>query len=452
MKGCDSLKFFIYSRKSVYTGKGESTENQIEMCVKYIVSKFISTKEHTIEIYEDEGFSAKDTNRPRFRKMIEDIRNDPPDYIVCYRLDRISRNVSDFSSFIEMLNENNISFICIKEEFDTSRPMGKAMMYIASVFSQLERETTAERVKDNMLMLARTGRWLGGTPPTGYRSEKIHELNGKGKSKTHCRLVAVENELFKIREIYKIFLSSKNIYYVEKTLKLRNITSKNGKLFSAVVIKQILSNPVYCIADTTARSFFEKSNADICFSKENCSSILGIIAYNKRDYTKKNAPVRPIEKWIIAMGEHEGLISGRNWVKVQEILCSPENHRKCKNIHNYPSLLSGLLFCQKCDSIMISKSYISGKGVRRYNYICKQKLKNGASFCTCQNINGAAADFAVVEAIIEFIISGKTSIDIDYSYPFQQIIDDIPYCILHDAIDSSIKKASWKGSELEIYI
>ncbi len=98
-----------------------------------------------------------------------------PDYLVCYRLDRISRNVSDFSALIEELNDRNISFVCIKEEFDTSKPMGKAMMYIASVFAQLERETIAERVRDNMLMLARTGRWLGGTPPLGYTSEKMQE-------------------------------------------------------------------------------------------------------------------------------------------------------------------------------------------------------------------------------------------------------------------------------------
>ena len=103
-----------------------------------------------------------------FRKMIEDIKK--LDYVVCYRLDRLSRSVSDFSALVEMMNRNKTGFICIKEEFDTSKPMGKAMMYIASVFSQLERETIGERVRDNMLMLAKTGRWLGGNTPLGYSS------------------------------------------------------------------------------------------------------------------------------------------------------------------------------------------------------------------------------------------------------------------------------------------
>ena len=87
--------------------------------------------------------------------------------IIVYRLDRISRNISDFASLIEELARLDISFVSIKEQFDTSTPMGRAMMYVASVFSQLERETIAERIRDNMHELAKTGRWLGGT--TTYR-------------------------------------------------------------------------------------------------------------------------------------------------------------------------------------------------------------------------------------------------------------------------------------------
>ena len=131
------MNIFIYSRKSVYTGKGESVENQVEMCKEYISDKLPNAKQAEISIYEDEGFSAKNTNRPQFQQMLKDLKRIRPQYVICYRLDRISRNVSDFSSLIEELNHQNISFICIREEFDTSKPMGKAMMYIASVFAQL---------------------------------------------------------------------------------------------------------------------------------------------------------------------------------------------------------------------------------------------------------------------------------------------------------------------------
>ena len=92
---------------------------------------------------------------------IENLR--PFDIIVVYRLDRISRNVGDFASLIEKLNKKNTSFICVKEHFDTGNSMGRAMMNIAAIFAQLERETIAERIKDNMYLLAKEGHWLGGT-------------------------------------------------------------------------------------------------------------------------------------------------------------------------------------------------------------------------------------------------------------------------------------------------
>ena len=158
-------KYVIYSRKSKFTGKGESIENQIELCKRYINLNF---GEEEILIYEDEGFSGGNLDRPNFRKMIRDSYTMNFTAIVVYRLDRISRNIGDFAKLIEDLGSRNISFISIKEQFDTSSPMGRAMMYIASVFSQLERETIAERIRDNMHELAKTGRWLGGITPTGY--------------------------------------------------------------------------------------------------------------------------------------------------------------------------------------------------------------------------------------------------------------------------------------------
>lgn len=92
-------------------------------------------------VYEDEGFSGGNLNRPDFKKMMDAAKKRKFKAIIVYRLDRISRNISDFASLIEELARLDISFVSIKEQFDTSTPMGRAMMYIASVFSQLERET-----------------------------------------------------------------------------------------------------------------------------------------------------------------------------------------------------------------------------------------------------------------------------------------------------------------------
>lgn len=162
----------IYSRKSIFTGKGESIENQIQLCKEY--GDRLGIKKYLI--YEDEGFSGGNTNRPKFQQLIKDAENKKFDVLICYRLDRISRNVADFSSTLELLEKNNISFISISEQFDTATPMGRAMVYIASVFAQLERETIAERVRDNMLQLAKTGRWFGGRNHSDILLKKLHIL------------------------------------------------------------------------------------------------------------------------------------------------------------------------------------------------------------------------------------------------------------------------------------
>ena len=391
------MHFGVYGRKSLYTGKGESVENQIEMCKQYIFSKFPDTVEQDITIYEDEGFSAKNTNRPQFQQMLKDIRQKKFDYIVCYRLDRISRNVSDFSALIEDLNDRQISFICIKEEFDTSKPMGKAMMYIASVFAQLERETLAERVRDNMLMLARTGRWLGGTTPTGYSSEKVQEVVLDGKIKVAFQLKDNPQELKVVQLIYEKFLEYNSISAVSKLLIQLGIVSRSGKMYSLLGIKDILQNPVYCIADKDAYDFFAAHKADVAFEKHECSHTCGILSYNKRDYKKKHAPRQSIDKWIIAKGKHKGLVSGKEWVMVQEILVGkkPES----QHIHNDYSLMSGMIYCKQCSSKMFAKRRTHDM----FDYICQNKIRGGTNLCNCQNINGQQADDMVLQYIKQFL-------------------------------------------------
>ena len=147
----------IYSRKSKWTGKGDSVENQLIMCKEYIAMFIEGGGSAEIIEYEDEGFSGKNTKRPQFQKMMQDMKERHFDYLVCYRLDRLGRNLADLANLMEDLNRRNTSFISIKEKFDTTTPIGKAMLYFSGVLAQMEREQIAERVKDNMIMLARSG-------------------------------------------------------------------------------------------------------------------------------------------------------------------------------------------------------------------------------------------------------------------------------------------------------
>ena len=436
------MLFYIYSRKSVYTGKGESIENQIELCRIYIASRYPNDLQHRIKIYEDEGYSAKNTDRPQFQKMLRDMTVDTPDFIVCYRLDRISRSVSDFSAFIEKLNRLQIAFLCIKEEFDTSRPMGKAMMYIASVFSQLERETIAERVRDNMLLLARSGRWLGGTPPTGYTSKKVCEVLLDGKMKTACMLQEVPEELKVIHSIYQRFLQTRQTSEVATWLQRCDQHTRSGKNFSTAAIRHILQNPVYCTADTDAFEYFTKRGADVCFSPRSHSS-QGLLAYNKRNYRQKGAPRQSINHWIIAAGKHCGIISGRDWVTVQCLLSSRTRAPRWPDAPR--GLLCSLLYCQHCGSPMVSKRRSRNVEKPVYDYICCRKLRQGRDLCSCQNLNGPLADEDVLRTLCSTL---QKLLDIDTSLDPDKLSEQEKRIL----ITSFVTKILWDGTTLQLFL
>ena len=264
MKTKDTPKqYVIYSRKSKFTGKGESIENQIELCRQYIAMHFGEDASENVLVYEDEGFSGGNLERPQFKKMMKDSQKIAFAAIVVYRFDRISRNIGDFAKLIEDLGDRHIDFISIREQFDTSSPMGRAMMYIASVFSQLERETIAERIRDNMHELSKTGRWLGGTTPTGYASESLSSVTVDGKVKKACKLKPIPEEIRLVKTIFEVFMETGSLSKTDQYLLEHRCVTKRGKQFTRFAIRGILTNPVYMIADETAYQYLKENNVDL---------------------------------------------------------------------------------------------------------------------------------------------------------------------------------------------
>ena len=204
-----------------------------------------------------------------------------------YRLDRISRNISDFSSLIEELGRLGIDFVSIRESFDTSSPMGRAMMYIASVFSQLERETIAERIRDNMHELAKTGRWLGGTTPTGYASESVKSITVDGKTKKACKLKLLPDEAEIIYKIFDLYEQYDSLTMTETELLRQGIKTKTGRSFTRFSIKSILQNPVYLIADKDAYQYFVDNEAELFAPESDFDGVRGVLAYNRSDQGKR---------------------------------------------------------------------------------------------------------------------------------------------------------------------
>ena len=117
------MQFVIYSRKSKFTGKGDSIGNQIELCREYIATHYSKEEAEAARVYEDEGFSGGTLERPQFQQMMKDSRDIQFSAIVVYRLDRISRNIGDFAKLIEDLGNRNIDFISIREQFEPHKPL-----------------------------------------------------------------------------------------------------------------------------------------------------------------------------------------------------------------------------------------------------------------------------------------------------------------------------------------
>ena len=390
----------IYSRKSRYTGKGESIGNQIDLCREYIRTHYGDAAAQQAVVFEDEGFSGGNLNRPDFKKMMTAAKDRKFKAIVVYRLDRISRNISDFSSLIEELGRLGIDFVSIRESFDTSSPMGRAMMYIASVFSQLERETIAERIRDNMHELAKTGRWLGGTTPTGYASESVKSITVDGKTKKACKLKLLPDEAEIIYKIFDLYEQYDSLTMTETELLRQGIKTKTGRSFTRFSIKSILQNPVYLIADKDAYQYFVDNEAELFAPESDFDGVRGVLAYNRSDQEKGRATVyNPINEWIVSVGEHPGIISSNRWIRVQESL----ERNKSKSYHKSrgnEALLTGLLWCS-CGSRMYPK--VTGRktadGQVVFPYMCKLKERSRRELCNVRNANGNLLDAAICEQV-----------------------------------------------------
>lgn len=388
------MKVAIYSRKSKFTGKGESIENQIQLCKDYAISRFDATDEDFI-IYEDEGFSGGNADRPQFQLMIQDAKKKNFDVLICYRLDRISRNIADFSTLIELLKKYDVDFVSIREQFDTSTPMGRAMMYISSVFAQLERETIAERIKDNMLQLAKTGRWLGGVPPLGFESKKTSYIDNEFKERSLVELITIDEEMELVDFFYDKYLELGSIHKLRKYLIQNNYNTRNNKYYSSRALSDILRNPAYVQANNQVIEYLE-SKKIIVAGKDKVNNRNGILIYNKTNNNTKNNH----SEWIAALAKHNGVIDSEKWLKVQKQL-DKNNMEIPRKGTSEVALLSGILKCKKCGSAMNVMYGAKRKdGTRPHYYVCNLKTISGMHKCDNKNVNGIDIEHTVINKLL----------------------------------------------------
>lgn len=295
-------------------------------------------------IFEDAGYSAKNTDRPDYQQMMARIRTGEFSHLLVWKIDRISRNLLDFAAMYSELKQLGVVFVSKNEQFDTSSAMGEAMLKIILVFAELERNMTAERVSAVFLSRANDGIWNGGKVPFGYAYDK--------QTKTFSIL---EDEAKTVRLIYALYESSKSLVTVSKALNERGIKTRSGSEWSPTTVHTMLSNPFYS----------------------------GTYRYNYRNESDPHHHVpKKKEDWILVKNHHPAIVSPEHQASVELILASKSYGKnqtyQRKNIHAF----AGLLTCGYCGSTMAATiDRARADGWRPSVYICSRRRMSN----DCQN-------------------------------------------------------------------
>lgn len=222
------LRAAIYARRTVDDKKSDSIQMQIETCQRHLE---ISRRDRieSVSLYIDEGFSRRNTNRPDWQRMMQDIEDGQLDLICVYRIDRISGNMLDFSMFhTKVVDDYGLELIAVREGIDSAYSItGNTMAYISATMATHEVKQDSIRSFDNSRNLAVHGFWSGGKPPLGYTLIPV-TVNGK----IHKMLELLPEDIEYKKNLVSLFLDNNfTLSSMEGYLKRNSIKTRNGKFF-----------------------------------------------------------------------------------------------------------------------------------------------------------------------------------------------------------------------------
>lgn len=388
------MRFATYGRKSVYSDKSDSVSNQERMCREYARVRF---EVETFETYSDEGFTGANTNRPGLKRLLEDIEDGLIDALIVYQLDRISRNVKDFADIYSTLEQKDVMFVSIKENIDTATPIGKAMMYVTMVFAQMERETIAARVSDNMTGLVKKGLWVGGRPPYGYISRRI-EIDGK----KHVAIFPDPEGVEYVMWIFDTFLENRySLHRMELVFRERGIKTLNGCFFSTSQLHKILTMP-YCV-EGTGEVYDQFASLgcqmDPGSPREMWDGTRGVMVYGRTSLRTGKHMVQSPDKWLVCLGYHEPFMPAEKWLAVQKQLRSNVFEKKSK--YDVP-LLKGVVRCAKCGCLLQAARKKTKSGVTGH-YFCVKRSRQGREVCDLRAVKCEVLDEKVLSRLREIV-------------------------------------------------
>jgi site-specific DNA recombinase len=356
------LNCAIYTRKSTDEGLDKefnSLDAQRECAEAYIKSQTQEGWHCVPDRYDDGGFTGGNMDRPALKQLLADIEAGKVNCVVVYKVDRLSRSLMDFARMLEVFERNQVAFVSVTQQFNTTNSMGRLMLNVLLSFAQFERELISERTRDKIAAARRKGKWSGGMPLLGY------DIDGQGG-----KLRVNEVEANRVRAIYDLYLGRESIMatiaeldnrgWNNKLWKTKNGTLRGGSPFTKATLFRLLTNVTY----------------------------IGKLAYKDE----------------INEGEHEAIITPEVWQKVQSLLRRNGRTGGVDARNKFGAMLKGILRCACCDCSM-TPTHTTKNGAKRYRYyVCMKAQKRGWNNCKSKSVPAAEIEKFVVEVVEQAMI------------------------------------------------
>jgi site-specific DNA recombinase len=340
---CCKVRCAIYCRKSSDEGLGQtfnSLHAQRESCLNYVRSQANEGWIALDDEYDDPGFSGGTLERPALQRLLRDIEAGRVDAVVCYRIDRLTRALTDFARLIELFERKNISLASITEHFNTATSMGRLNLHMILSFAQYERELAGERIRDKFLASRKRGLWMGGHAPLGYdvRDRKLVINAGEGEL---------------VRQVFQRFLQVGSVTKLVQEFNAAGHRTKRGKPFDKGVLYKLLHNRTY----------------------------VGEVEHKGTAYP----------------GQHEALVDRSTWDRVHTILAENAHRRASRTRAATPALLKGLIFGPDGKAMVPSHTRKRGRLYRFYRTTTALKL--GRDACPIRSVPAVDVEAAVIGQI-----------------------------------------------------
>jgi site-specific DNA recombinase len=344
----------VYTRKSSEEGLEQdfnSLEAQREACEAYVRSQSHEGWKLLPERFDDGGFSGGNMQRPGLEQLMHQVRAGKIDIIVIYKIDRLTRSLTDFARLAEVLDKHGVSFVSVTQQFNTTTSMGRLMLNVLLSFAQFEREITGERIRDKIAASKKKGMWMGGPTPMGY------DVSGR-------TLVINDRDAAIIRRIFEGYLAAGDVPTLLQRLTAQAIltsrrTSAKGKHsggrpFARGHLYKLLSNPIY----------------------------IGRIPHKATSHP----------------GQHPAIIERSLWDRVQAQLAAntqgTRTRRRRAKVEG--SLLAGLLYTDAGNRMIVAHAT---KGARRYRYYVEEHPSGTVSTSEPVRLPAAEIETAAAAAL-----------------------------------------------------